>query len=181
MREDHDCAKLTPIGARASASGKPWDKGLSALGKFKTWGRSKLASETPLSIKPANLAKKHPVVNLNALKAAAKGDSSVPAAQRVYVFVEASADTTKAKFPTGKFFYSANWSIGRVLDAAAKALQVENVNNRGGGEAEKLRIFHVEGGRLLEFSEKLGDVVQNTNTLVLLRGVGPQIPDMIEP
>lgn len=94
--------------------------------------------------------------------------------------MEASADTTKAKYPTGDFFYNKEWSVGRVLDAAAKALQVENVNNRGGGEVERLRVFHVEAGRLLEFSEKLGTACQSGNTIVLLRGVGPPIPDLIE-
>ena len=63
--------------------------------------------------------------------------------------------------------------MGRVLDAAAKTLQVENVNNRGGGEEERLRVFHVEMGRLLEFGEKVGDVCVSGNTVVLLRGVGP--------
>jgi AN1-type zinc finger protein 1 len=36
-----------------------------------------------------------------------------------------------------------------------------------------LRVYHVEGGRLLEFSEKLGKSLQSGNTVVLLRGVGP--------
>lgn len=62
--------------------------------------------------------------------------------------------------------------MGRILDAAARSLQVENLNNRGGGEDEKLRVFHVEQGRLLEFGEKAGDVCANGNTIVLLRGVG---------
>jgi len=49
-----------------------------------------------------------------------------------------------------------------------------------GDESERLRIFHVEGGRLLDFSEKLGDVAHTGNTLVILRGVGPPIPDFID-
>ena len=66
-----------------------------------------------------------------------------------------------------------------MLDEAAKGLQIQNVNNRGGGEEEKLRVFHVEGGRLLEFGEKIGEGVVSGNTLVLLRGVGPAVPDLI--
>lgn len=65
-----------------------------------------------------------------------------------------------------------------MLDAAAKGLQVQNVNNRGGGEEDKLRIYHVEGGRMLDFGEKVGDVVGSGNTLVLLRGVGPVVTDL---
>ena len=114
------------------------------------------------------------------LKRNAKGDAKVPQEKRIYLHVEASADTLKAKQPSGQFFYSADWSVGRILDMAAKSLQVENVNNCGGGEEDKLRVFHVEGGRLLEFSDKLGASVKTGNTLVLLRGVGPAVPDLIQ-
>ena len=118
---------------------------------------------------------------LNALKRTAKGEASVPQEKRIYLHVEASADTTKAKYPTGKFFYNKEWTVGRVLDMAAKALQVQNVNNRGGGEEEKLRVFHVEGGRLLKFNEKLGEACQSGNMIVLLRGVGSgEAPDLID-
>lgn len=66
-----------------------------------------------------------------------------------------------------------------MLDEAARGLQVQNVNNRGVGEEQRLRVFHVEGGRLLEFGEKLGEGVGMGNTVVLLRGVGPAVPDLI--
>lgn len=68
-----------------------------------------------------------------------------------------------------------DWSVGKVLDQAAAALQVQNVNNRGDDEEQRLRIFHVEGGRILSFSEKFGDTVITGNTIVLLRGV--MLPD----
>jgi hypothetical protein len=58
---------------------------------------------------------------------------------------------------------------------------VQNVNNRGGGEEEKLRVFHVEGGRLLKFSEKIGEAARSGEMIVLLRGVGSgEAPDMID-
>ena len=95
--------------------------------------------------------------------------------------VEAESATTTAKIPRGDFFYSKEWSVGRVLDEAARSLQIQNVNNRGGGEDTKLRVFHVEAGRLLEFSEKVGGAgLMSGNTIVLLRGVGPAVPDLIE-
>jgi len=31
----------------------------------------------------------------------------------------------------------------------------------------------------LEFNEKVGDVLNTGNTIVLLRGVGPPVPDLI--
>jgi len=90
----------------------------------------------------------------------------------VYLYVEAEAETTAAKIPKGQFFYSGDWVVGRVLDAAAKNLQVQNVNNQSSDEQDKLRVFHVEGGRLLDFNEKVGSALVSGNTIVLLRGVG---------
>lgn len=117
---------------------------------------------------------------LNQLKKTAKGDEKILGDQRVYLYVEAEAKSTTSKFPKADMFFSKEWSVGRVLDAAAKQLQVQNVNNSGGGEQVRLRVFHVEGGRLLEFSERLGKVVVSGNTIVLLRGVGPAVPDLIQ-
>ncbi|KAG9696158.1 AN1 zinc finger protein, partial [Aureobasidium melanogenum] len=179
LRESHDCAKLTPIGARASK-----EKGLNALAKLRAWGQAKQKNISDNNAKPSTSSTK-PLTAAQRVRATAdlkknaKGDAKVPLEKRIYVNVEASADTTKAKHPTGQFFYSSEWSIGRILDLAATSLQVENLNNRVDGEAEKLRVFHVEGGRLLDFGEKLGAAVKTGNTLVLLRGVGPPVPDLI--
>lgn len=118
--------------------------------------------------------------DLATLKRTAKGEGKIPVEKRVYLHVEASAETITAKLPKGNFFYSAEYSVGRVLDLAAKSLQVSNVNNQVEGEEGKLRVFHVEGGRLLEYGEKLGEGVRTGNTIVLLRGVGAgmaQTPD----
>jgi hypothetical protein len=113
------------------------------------------------------------MVELNKLKQAAKGDDKIPAEKRVYLHVEAEKETAKAKFSEAKLFFTEEWSVGRMLDEAAKRLQVANLNNRAETEEQKLRVYHVEGGRLLEFSEKLGKSLQSGNTVVLLRGVGP--------
>lgn len=149
--------------------------------KLRAWGASK---QKPISlIKPASASQTSAKARLQAttnLKKMAKGDDKTPTEKRIYVNVEASAETTTAKIHSGAFFYNKEWSIGRILDMAAKSLQVENVNNRASGEEDKLRVFHVEGGRLLEFSEKLGVAVQTGNTLVLLRGVGPPVPDLVQ-
>ncbi|CAD0095564.1 unnamed protein product, partial [Aureobasidium vineae] len=183
LRESHDCAKLAPIGARANK-----EKGLNALAKLRAWGQAKqktmTAATTSTATKPSTSSAK-PLTAAQRVRATAdlkknaKGDAKVPMEKRIYINVEASADTTKAKHPTGQFFYSQEWSIGRILDLAATSLQVENLNNRVDGEADKLRVFHVEGGRLLDFGEKLGAAVKTGNTLVLLRGVGPPVPDLI--
>ena len=178
LKEDHACSTLPPIGARqisiASAQAQSIDKAKSALARLRVWGKEKQAAVTPKS-KPSSAASR--VVALNNLKKTAKGDEKVPIDKRVYLYVEAEASTTTSKLPKGEFWYQKEWTIGRMLDAAAKGLQVQNINNRGGGEEEKLRVFHVEGGRLLEFGEKLENVVVNGNTVVLLRGVGPSAAD----
>lgn len=179
LREDHSCNTLTPLGARpSSVTDSPTrnlEKARSALGRLRVWGKEKQAAILPKP-KPSTAASR--IVALNALKKGAKGDAKVPVEQRVYLHVEAEANTTTAKLPRGQFWYGKGWSIGRVLDAAAKGLQVENVNNRGGGEEERLRVYHVEGGRVLDFGEKVGDVLGSGNTVVLLRGVGPIVTDL---
>ena len=150
------------------------EKGLAALGKLKAWGAAKKASAPKMSM-PQSKGKQVEAARLQSLaelKKGAKGDIKVPIDKRVYLYVEASSDTVTSKIPKGTFFYSADFSVGRVLDLAAKSLQVSNVNNRSESEEDKLRVFHVEGGRLLGFSEKLGGVVKTGETIVLLRGVG---------
>ena len=176
LKEDHACATLTPIGARpANASLTQAQK---ALEKLRAWGKSKAASASAATAKRVNPNTAR-TLELNNLKKIAKGDARVPVEKRVYLRVEAESTTTTSKIPSGSFFYNKDWSVGRMLDEAAKGLQVENVNNRGGGEDTRLRVFHIEGGRLLEFSEKVGQGLQNGNTVVLLRGVGPAVPDLI--
>ncbi len=170
LREDHSCSTLTPIGARPSIGPTQAEKAKVALGRLRAWGKGKQAAVLPKP-KPSTAASR--VVALNSLKRTAKGDQKVPLEKRLYLHVEAEANTTTSKLPKGEFWYNKEWSVGRLLDAAAKNLQVENVNNRGGGEEEMLRVFHVEQGRLLEFSEKAHDVCVSGNTIVLLRGVGP--------
>ncbi|PSK34185.1 AN1-type zinc finger protein TMC1 [Elsinoe australis] len=178
FEEDHDCKNLKPIGARPQMEVQR-EKGLAALNKLKAWGVSKKSSFSVPQTKSKAAAVASAKATLE-LKRMAKGDDKVPADNRIYLFVEAEKATTTAKLQNGKFFYNKEWSIGRVLDMAAKSLQVQNVNNRVDGEEQKLRVFHVEGGRLLDFSEKLGASVQTGNTIVLLRGVGPAAPDLIQ-
>lgn len=138
--------------------------------KLRAWGQAKRNVSIPQSKAKAQAAAR--LTEVTNLKKTAKGDAKIPADKRIYLFVEASSDTLTAKIPKGSFFYSVDFSVGRMLDIAATSLQVSNVNNKACSEEEKLRVFHVEAGRLLEYGEKLGKVAQTGNTLVLLRGVG---------
>ncbi|KAK0266285.1 hypothetical protein LTS09_000236 [Friedmanniomyces endolithicus] len=168
---DHDCANLTPLGARAKQGPTQRERGFAALEKLRAWGaeKKKKAAIPASASRQAAAARVQATANL---KKSAKGDAKVPVEKRVYLYVEASSDTLTAKLSKGTFFYNSEYTVGRVLDLAAGSLQVDNVNNMSESEEDKLRVFHVEGGRLLEFGEKLGKVVQTGNTVVLLRGVG---------
>lgn len=170
LGEDHDCRNLVPVGARPTASLEV--KSRSVLNKFLAWGSAKKEAAGRSLPKPRPSTAAARVVAVNRLKKTAKGDEKLAVEKRVYLYVEAEAETAKAKFSKGEFFYSRDWVVGRVLDAAAKGLQVQNVNNQSAEEKDKLRVFHVEGGRVLEFGEKVGSVLQSGNTVVLLRGVG---------
>jgi predicted nucleic acid binding AN1-type Zn finger protein len=180
LTEDHDCKNLVPIGARVKPFGGEAEKARLAFGRLKAWGTAQKANVQRSLPKPKPSSAAARLVAVNNLKKTAKGDSKLQPEKRVYLSVEAEAATTTAKFPSGGFFYSKDWVIGRVLDAAAKSLQVQNVNNQGMDEKDKLRVFHIEGGRLLEFNEKVGDTLISGNKIVLLRGIGPSVPDLIE-
>ena len=175
---DHDCANLKPLGARTGSSSQTQkEKGLAALGKLRAWGQARkdAAGKMNMPKMPQSKAEKSAAAlakEVADLKRTAKGDDKIPPEKRIYLFVEASSETVTSKIPKGNFFYSAEFSVGRVLDLAAKSLQVSNVNNRSESEEDKLRVFHVEAGRLLEFGEKVGKSLQTGNTIVLLRGVG---------
>ncbi|KAL7628986.1 hypothetical protein AAE478_000504 [Parahypoxylon ruwenzoriense] len=178
LKEEHDCKSKIPIGARPQQFDVT-EQTRSAFAKLKAWGAAKRESAGRALPKPKPSSAAVRLVAVNNLKKVAKGDTKVPPEKRVYLYVEAEAETTTAKNYKGEFFYSKDWVIGRVLDAAAKSLQIENVNNQSPDERDKLRVFHVEGGRVLEFNEKVGSVLVSGNTIVLLRGIGPP-PDLIE-
>lgn len=179
LKEDHNCKNLVPLGARPADPNKTAEKAKSAFEKLKLWGSAKKEQATRALPKPKPSTAASRVVAVNNLKKTAKGDAKLAPEKRVYLYVEAEAETAKAKFPKGEFFYSKDWVVGRLLDAAAKSLQVQNVNNQSADERDKLRVFHVEGGRVLEYNEKVGQVLVSGNTVVLLRGIGPPVPDLI--
>jgi predicted nucleic acid binding AN1-type Zn finger protein len=182
LREDHGCKDKTPIGARAAGAAQATavaEGARSALERFRLWGQVKKQQAKVSFASPSAKPKVAQMIAVNNLKKTAKGDAKLTPDKRVYLYVEAEAATTKSKLPKGEFFYSRDWVVGKMLDAAARSLQVQNINNQSSSEEDKLRVYHVEGGRLLDFGEKLGEAVQSGNTVVLLRGAGPP-PDLIE-
>lgn len=172
FQEDHDCKNLIPLGARPTNAllQNNTEKLRSGFSRLKKWG-SRTSEELKPKPKPTSRAAQ--LVALNTLKKTAKGDEKVPMEKRIYVHVEAEAASTTSKLPRAELYFNNEWSVGRMLDDAARRLQVANHNNMAQSEEERLRVYHVEGGRLMEFSEKLNGGLVNGNTVVLLRGVGP--------
>lgn len=175
MQEDHDCKNVVPLGGKTSGATQQTNKEKIRLGfgKLKLWGKSQQERMEKYKPKPKPTSAAVRMAELNKLKKECKGDERVAVEKRVYLYVEAEKETAKAKLAEAKLWFSEEWSVGRMLDEAAKRLQVANMNNRVESEEQRLRVYHVEGGRLLEFSEKVGKVLANSNTIVLLRGVGP--------
>lgn len=145
--------------------------------KVRSWGRDKASTSGTLlptlpKMKPKPNSPAARTVAFNTLKRSAKGDAGVPADQRLYLHTVGTADTQSNEPPSGEFFFHSRWKVGRVLDDVAKKLRVENLNNQAGGEDMKLRVFHVESGNFLEFSDSIGEKVKQGDTIVLLRGAG---------
>lgn len=189
LREGHDCAKLIPLGARAGRGARPGDNGAtirSMFSKLRGLGGNIQAPKAPKISLPASIQSRRAtsgasaIAQLNEIKRTAKGEASIPADKRIYLHVVGTTDkpatTTAAdEPPSGNFFFDPRWKVGRVLDDAARKLKVQNLNNRVGDEEARLRVFHIESGAFLEFSEQIGgegSKVKSGDTIVLLRGAG---------
>lgn len=175
LREEHDCAKITPLGARPGNGAAPNDTLKSMFARVRSWGKDKQVASANLipKTKPKPNSPAARAASLNAMKRSAKGEASVPTDKRLYLHTVGTADTQAAEPPAGDFYFDSRWKVGRVLDDAARRLHVENLNNRADGEEAKLRIFHAESGDFLEFSDAIGaGKVKQGDTIVLLRGAG---------
>ncbi|KAJ5632295.1 hypothetical protein N7490_008634 [Penicillium lividum] len=174
LREEHDCAKLTPLGARQGNGATANETIKSMFARVRTWGKDTQAAGANLIPKPKQKANSPAAraVTVNTMKRSAKGEANVPVDKRLYLHTVGTADTQAAEPPSGDFYFDSRWKVGRVLDDVAKRLRVENLNNRIGGEEARLRMFHVETGEFLDFSDSIGLKVNQGDTVVLLRGAG---------
>ncbi|PFH60043.1 hypothetical protein XA68_11527 [Ophiocordyceps unilateralis] len=177
LQEEHDCKSLV---AATKGHDEAAQKKQSALDRLRAWSAAHMRHTSDGS---GAKAKSGPVasqmVARNLLRRNAKGRADVPEDMRVYLHVEAEPNPGKEQLLKGDFFYRKDWVVGRVLDEAAKSLQITNINNRTTDERQRLRVFHIEGGRMLDFSEKIGTATETGNTIALLRGVGPS-PALME-
>ncbi|KAJ5543126.1 hypothetical protein N7461_009129 [Penicillium sp. DV-2018c] len=164
---------------RGAGSARAGNDIKSVFSRMRTWGRDKQQAVsgagllTLPKLKPKANSAAARMVEVNKIKRAAKGDAGVPVEKRIYLHAVGTVETKSAEPPAGDFFFDERWKVGRVLDDVAKRLRVQNLNNRVDGEDAKLRMFHVESGAFLEFSESIGGgKVKQGDTVVLLRGAG---------
>ncbi|KAK9458388.1 hypothetical protein V1511DRAFT_520123 [Dipodascopsis uninucleata] len=183
-RLDHSCPGA-PTSSPTSSQGSSTETGTltakAALAKFKKWTQekhSKLSGPLTPSSPSSAVARAKELADL---KQRAKGDTQVPVANRLYVFVESEYARTLAngvKLGREKMFFGKDWPIGKVLDKAAIQLQISNLNSSRNDDKDRLRIYHVQGGRILEFSQRLNTCkVKDGDTLVIVKGV--QLPSLL--
>jgi len=166
--EQHACAG--PPSVPTVDSGVA-DRAQTALARLRLWSAAK--SKSLLSSSTSSPVPKPPsrIKIITELKSNAKGDAKIPIADRVYLIVEAEAQNATQP-AQAKLFFNKSWSVGKLLDSAARFVKVSNVNNTAQSEDLKLRVYHVDKGRLLEFQEVVGNVCKDGETVVLLRGAG---------
>ena len=169
--EEHDCKNLTPLGARTSevAYREQKEKLRSGFGRLRSWGKAK---QEELKPKPKPTSKAAQLVALNKLKQTASGDAKVPQEKRLYLHCSATDKVTRDGKPKeAAMFFNVEWKVGRILDVVATKLGVENLNNSAQGTDKILRVYHVESGEILEFSEKVSQRMLSGNSIVLVRGL----------
>ncbi|KAK5075909.1 hypothetical protein LTR70_009888 [Exophiala xenobiotica] len=169
--EDHDCKNLTPLSARTSeiAYREQKEKLRLGFGRLRSWGKAKQEEIKP---KPKPTSKAAQLAALNKLKQTATGDAKVPQEKRLYLHCSATDKVTKDGEPKeAAMFFNTEWKVGRMLDVVAAKLGVENLNNSAQGTDKILRVYHVESGEVLEFSEKISQRMLSGNSIVLVRGL----------
>ena len=162
---------MTPLGARPANVAYEANKEKIKLGfgRLKSWGRAKQEEIKP---KPKPTSKAAQLAALNKLKQSATGDSKVPMEKRLYLHCSATDKVTKDGKPKeAAMWFNNEWKVGRILDLVAIKLGVENLNNSAQGTDKILRVYHVESGEVLEFSEKVSQRMLSGNSIVLVRGL----------
>ena len=180
-RQEHHCVPRSKQSSNVAPSSK-----VAALSKLKQWTTIQNAEKSAMS-KTFQLFKSSKSISAAArakamasLKQNARGDAQIPLNNRIYLYVESVDGPSKTSKSPGKaeMFFGRDWVVGRLLDKAAQRMQISNLNSMKNDDKERLRLFHVEGGKILEFSDKVINAgVNDGDTLVVIRGV--QIPSLL--
>ncbi|KAK9480891.1 hypothetical protein V1514DRAFT_275294 [Lipomyces japonicus] len=173
-RHDHACDGSIPRKTTAATTTATSE---SALARFKKWTQNQkinisTAASTSGSNKQSSRLTK--IKQIAELKQSAKGDAKIPVANRVYVYVESD----HGRDDRVGMFFGKDWVVGKVLDRAANQLQLANMNSSKNDDIDRLRIFHVESGKVLEFENRVGQVnVHDGDTIVIVKGL--QMPNLL--
>lgn len=111
------------------------------------------------------------ILDLANLRKEARGDSNVPQSEKIFLWVQYIENDEKSSRTA--FFASRAWPIGRLLDSAARHMDIKNVNNVSGSESERLTIFKkkMDGDslELVDVGDRVVNRVQDGDTVYLVR------------
>jgi len=163
--DDHSCQKKPSNEAKTSEQSRTKEV-LENIMRERQKVSESAPPKKPRNVKNQKLAAK---VQLMRLKGKAKGDVSLPQEERTFFRILHEKGEAA-------IFGSNKWSIGRVLDSAARACNVDNVNNAVScDDAKRVALYLQADGARLKESEELKDMLDsglifNGDTLILARG-----------
>lgn len=114
------------------------------------------------------------IVEQAKLRSSARGDSKVPASERVHLWCQVvdTTTTTHNRETRNAVFVSRGWPLGRALDSMATTLGVNNVNNRAQDDTQRLFLYrqHAEGAFVKMATSDRCSVLTEASTVFLVRG-----------
>ncbi|KAG0738028.1 hypothetical protein G6F57_012627 [Rhizopus arrhizus] len=112
-------------------------------------------------------SKKGSIVELMKMRTQAKGDSSIPPASRMYLYVQCPKTSNMGSLSV---FFDKKSSIGRMLDALANMCNITNRNNMiSATDPERLYLYKCPEMTIIDNSMMLEKAVKNLDTLLLER------------
>ncbi|CDR43885.1 CYFA0S13e00276g1_1 [Cyberlindnera fabianii] len=140
----------------------------SALGKIKKFFEIRSKKRTEKASGPAKR-----MIEVSKLKTSSKGDSRVPATERIHVWVQVIDDESNLdKIERHPMFVSRSWPLGRALDSLATELKLKNLNNRTTDQSQRLFMFRETKSDQFEKLEtsKRCNILKDGDSLFVVRG-----------
>ncbi|KAF1800279.1 hypothetical protein V8B55DRAFT_1545979 [Mucor lusitanicus] len=107
------------------------------------------------------------MVELMKIKSQAKGSPSVPAASRIYIYVQGPKES---KVDSQSVYFDKKNSVGKALDLIADICKVNNKNNTlPPSDPERLELYKCPDMTILDKSEPLEKALKNLDTVLLER------------
>ncbi|KAG2205297.1 hypothetical protein INT46_009789 [Mucor plumbeus] len=107
------------------------------------------------------------IVELMKIKSQAKGSASVPAASRIYIYVQGPKES---KVESQSMYFDKKTSVGKALDLIAGICKVNNKNNAvPPSDPERLELYKCPDMDILSKSDSLEKALKNLDTVLLER------------